>query len=183
MNVCALRAFECAEVEAHACRRDVGSDRSAMNPINGLPCIDMLAVDVAAGRIMAVEGGPARTAHHGAWLLRGQLLAAFPQRIFLGGLIALVSPLLEIDFRQPWQNRPPGGFKTGAAVCEVDSGAVPVPLRFHAGIEAAFPFPLIDVRRAAHAPRDRTDMDIAVIGVPAVLAFGIAVAGEGGHRP
>jgi hypothetical protein len=31
--------------------------------------------------------------------------------------------------------------------------------------------------------RDHADMDIAIIDVPAVLAFGIASAGDGGHGP
>jgi hypothetical protein len=44
------------------------------------------------------------------------------------------------------------------------------------------PFPLVDVDRAAGTPRDRTDLDVAIEDVPAVLAFGISAAGErGGH--
>jgi hypothetical protein len=33
----------------------------------------------------------------------------------------------------------------------------------------------------AGADRDRADVDVSVIDVPAVLAFGIAAAGELGH--
>jgi hypothetical protein len=38
-------------------------------------------------------------------------------------------------------------------------------------IKAATPFPLVDIDRAAGAARDRADMDIAVIDVPAVGTF------------
>jgi hypothetical protein len=37
--------------------------------------------------------------------------------------------------------------------------------------------------RDAGADRDRVDMDVAVIDLPAVLAFGMAAASEGGHTP
>jgi hypothetical protein len=50
-----------------------------------------------------------------------------------------------------------------------------------AGIEAATPFPRIFIMRAADANRDRSYVDIAVIDVPAVQAFGISAAGDGGH--
>ena len=52
-----------------------------------------------------------------------------------------------------------------------------------ARIEAALPFPLVDVVRAARAARDRADVDVAAIDVPAVLAFRISAAGEHGHDP
>jgi hypothetical protein len=44
--------------------------------------------------------------------------------------------------------------------------------------ETAIPTPLVD---NAGADRDRAAMDVAVIDVPAVLAFGISAAGESGH--
>jgi hypothetical protein len=37
--------------------------------------------------------------------------------------------------------------------------------------------------RTADADRDRADVHVAVIDVPAALAFGVAAAGELGHRP
>jgi hypothetical protein len=43
------------------------------------------------------------------------------------------------------------------------------------------PFPLVDIGRAAHAPRNRANVDVAIEDVPAVFAFGISAAGEGGH--
>ena len=52
-----------------------------------------------------------------------------------------------------------------------------------ARIEAASPAPRIFIVPDAGAVRDRADMDVAVIDVPAVLAFGIAAASEGGHTP
>jgi hypothetical protein len=58
----------------------------------------------------------------------------------------------------------------------------PVPTRPHSPVKAAAPFPLVEVDRAACAPRDRADMYV-VIDVPAVRAFGIAAAAEGEHDP
>jgi transposase len=52
-----------------------------------------------------------------------------------------------------------------------------------ARVETANPSPRILVLRNAGADGDRADMDVSVIDVPAVLAFGIATAGEGGHGP
>jgi hypothetical protein len=49
-------------------------------------------------------------------------------------------------------------------------------------IEAASPFPLVHVGRAARAARDRTDMDIAVIDVPALGALP-ALGGIESHEP
>jgi hypothetical protein len=53
--------------------------------------------------------------------------------------------------------------------------------RLRSGVKAAPPAPLIDVNRAPDAPRDRADVNIAEIDVPAVLAFGVSAAGKFGH--
>jgi len=45
-----------------------------------------------------------------------------------------------------------------------------------AGIEAANPLPRVRVARVADAPRDGAYLDVAVIDMPAVGAFGIAAA-------
>jgi hypothetical protein len=37
---------------------------------------------------------------------------------------------------------------------------------------------LIDIGRAARAPRDRADVDVAIIDVPAVLALGMTLTGD-----
>ena len=50
-----------------------------------------------------------------------------------------------------------------------------------ARIEPAHPFPWIFVMGNAAAHRDSADLHVAVIDVPAVAAFWIAAAGEGGH--
>ena len=60
---------------------------------------------------------------------------------------------------------------------------VPLTVWLYARVETATPFISVDVDRAARAPRDRADMDFAVIDVPTVLVFGVATAGEGGHGP
>jgi hypothetical protein len=48
-------------------------------------------------------------------------------------------------------------------------------------LEAAPPSPLVDIDRDAVPNCNRADMDITVIDVPAVLAFGVKAAGEFGH--
>src|SRR5260370_35227198 len=50
-----------------------------------------------------------------------------------------------------------------------------------AGIEAARPTPRVFIVRNAGADGDRAGVDVAIIDVPAVLAFWVAAAGEGGH--
>jgi hypothetical protein len=53
-----------------------------------------------------------------------------------------------------------------------------------AGIEAARPSPRIFIMRNAGSDRDRADLLVAVIDVPAFLAgVGRSAAGEGGHAP
>jgi hypothetical protein len=55
--------------------------------------------------------------------------------------------------------------------------------RVTAGVEAASPFPWVCIVRVAVAYRDRSDANIAVIDVPAILPFRIPAAGEGWHAP
>jgi hypothetical protein len=50
--------------------------------------------------------------------------------------------------------------------------------RLHARVKAGVPPEMLDVDLAAGAARNRADLHIAVIDVPAVLALGIAAAGE-----
>jgi hypothetical protein len=57
-----------------------------------LPCIDMLAVDAAAGGIIAVECITARAAQHRVGILRGRFFAPFPHLIFLGGHLSRPAP-------------------------------------------------------------------------------------------
>jgi hypothetical protein len=52
-----------------------------------------------------------------------------------------------------------------------------------AGIEAARPLPRVCVGRIAGANCQSADLDLAVIDVPAVGAFGVSAAGEGGRGP
>jgi len=46
-------------------------------------------------------------------------------------------------------------------------------------VEAAAPPPLIDVEQDAIAPRNRTDVDVIVIDVPAIIALEMSDAGGG----
>jgi hypothetical protein len=48
-------------------------------------------------------------------------------------------------------------------------------------VEANAPAPLVGMDGHPWADRDVPDVDIAEIDVPAVRAFGLAAAGEGGH--
>src|ERR1700677_4033393 len=140
-------------------------------------------MNIAAGGIVAIETGAASAAHHGAGLLGRQLLATLPHGIFFRGSIAIMAPFPEIGLCKCWQDPPPCSFEVCARLVEIDGGIAPVAARFDAGIEAATPFPLIDVDRAAGAAGDRADMDIAVIDVPAIGTLGVAAAGEFGHGP
>jgi hypothetical protein len=61
--------------------------------------------------------------------------------------------------------------------------AVKVLAWFTARVEATNPAPRILMVRSAGADRDRADVDVTVIDVPAIFAFGIAAAGKLGHGP
>jgi hypothetical protein len=104
-----------------------------------------------------------------------------PHGIFPCREVALVAPFVEIRVSESRPHRAPDGFEVHAGECEIDRRAVLVPAGFDARIEAATPLPLIDVDRAAGAARDRADMHVAVIDVPAAGAFGISAAGKGGY--
>jgi hypothetical protein len=62
-------------------------------------------------------------------------------------------------------------------------GAAGVFAGMTAGVETAAPFKWVGVVRVACSARESADMHVPVIDVPAVLAFGITVAGEDGHEP
>ena len=64
----------------------------------------------------------------------------------------------EISVSEGRQDDAPGRFEVDTRVIEIHGGAILVPARFDTRIEAAPPFPLIGVERAARAPRDRADM-------------------------
>jgi hypothetical protein len=50
-------------------------------------------------------------------------------------------------------------------------------------IEAAAPAPRIFVMGDADAEGDRAGVDVAIIDMPAFVAFGVSAAGESGHVP
>jgi hypothetical protein len=141
----------------------------------------MSAVHVAAGRIVAVKSRAARAAHPAVRLLRRQQFAAFPHRVLFGGPVAGITPPLKMRFGHCREEHLPGGIKIGARQVEGLGRAVPVFPDLGPRVEAEDSAPLIDVDRSAGADRDRADMDVAVIEVPAVRALGIAAASEGGH--
>ena len=48
-------------------------------------------------------------------------------------------------------------------------------------MEPALPSPRIGTKGVADAPRDRPNVNVAVVDVPAIWPFGVASAGELGH--
>src|ERR1700730_10108760 len=104
--------------------------RSAANSVDRLSRVDVFAVDVAAGRIVAVKPLAAWAAHPAVRLLRRQQFAAFPHRVFLGGPISLVAPRLKISLSALRQKHPPRGFKIGAGLLEGRGRAVLLLARF-----------------------------------------------------
>jgi hypothetical protein len=50
-------------------------------------------------------------------------------------------------------------------------------------IEADVPSPLRSCDRQTRLDRDRADMNITIVDVPAIGTFGVRAAGEGGHGP
>jgi hypothetical protein len=113
----------------------------------------VFAVDVAAGRIMAVKPLAARATHPAARFLRGQQFAAFPHRVFLGGPIAGITPALKICLSQCRQERFPRGIKVGARQVEGLSRAVPIFPDLGSRVEAEDPAPLINIDWSAGAAR------------------------------
>jgi hypothetical protein len=80
------------------------------------------------------------------------------------------------------QERLPCGLKVGARQVEGLSRAIPILPDLGSRVEAEDPAPLINIDRSAGAERDRADMDIAVVDVPAFLAgVSRSATGELGH--
>jgi hypothetical protein len=98
----------------------------------------------------------------------------------LRGPIAVTSPFSEVGLGEPQQDHAPGGFEGSTRVIKIDRRTALVLAWFYARIEPAFPLPLFEIGRAARAACDRADMDVVVLDVSAVGAFGTAAAGEGG---
>jgi hypothetical protein len=139
-------------------------------------------VDQGVFEQVAVERFAAGASHQRTWFLRWHLLAAFPHRIFVLGPVALIAPRPKIGFGAVRQEHLPCRLEIGAGLVERRGGAVGAFAGMTAGIEAARPTLRILVPGNAGADRDRADMHIAVIDVPAFLVdFGIAAAREFGH--
>jgi len=138
--------------------------------------LDVLAVNVAAARIVAVEPRAAGARHHANRCQGSHPFAARPHPIFPRCPVALFPPFLEIGLGQVRQDIAPSRFEARACLFEIGRGAAPAPTRFHAGIEAAAPFPLIDLDGTTGAARDRAYTYVAVVDVPAILALS---GGEG----
>jgi hypothetical protein len=113
--------------------------------------------------------------------LRRHLHAGVLHGIFPRHGVALLAPFVEVNVRGPGNTARQPASKLARAV----SKSTAVPSRWAAGFNAWInphpPFRLIGIKRATPTARDRADSDVAEIDVPAVLAFGIAAAGEDGH--
>jgi hypothetical protein len=95
-------------------------------------------------------------------------------------------PLLKVGLGSVGQEHLPRFLEIGARLVECRGRPVPVLARVTARIKAACPFPRIGIVRIAGATRDGADVNcikgaVAIVDVPAVGAFGVAAAGEGGH--
>jgi hypothetical protein len=156
---------------------------SAANSVGGLGRIDVDAMNVAALRVVAIEGHTARARHQRARHLGRHPLASFPHRIFPLDPIPPIAPGLIICLCAFCRKYSPRGFKVGACLVEGGGRAVKIFAWRRARVEAADPAPRVLMMRDAGADSDRADADVSVIDVPAVLAFGIAAAGELGHGP
>jgi hypothetical protein len=77
----------------------------------------------------------------------------------------------------------PSDLEIGSGLVEGRGGVATVLVRFGAGVEPAIPAPLVHINRDADTARDRSDMHVSVIDVPAIGAFRVSATGEGGHGP
>jgi hypothetical protein len=90
----------------------------------------------------------------------------------------LVAPFLKIDLGAGRQETLPGLLEIGARVFEIHGRSVGVLARIAARIEAANPFPLIDIERHTWADGDRAYVNVTEIDVPAVRVSGVSAAGQ-----
>jgi hypothetical protein len=136
----------------------------------------MLAMNVAALGIMAIKPRAAWARHDRIRLLRRHLLAALPHGLFKGRAVPLIAPFLKAGFGQRRQQPAPGGLEFDPAGLQIGRRAILALARVRAKVEAATPLPLVDIDRAARAPGDCPDTDVAIVDVPAVRAFAVASA-------
>jgi hypothetical protein len=146
--------------------------------------IDVLTVNMAALRIMAVKSLAAWAPHHRSRDLRRQLLAACPHCIFPLDPVSLIAPFLEGTFRYLRQEALPIRLKAEASLLESHRCPVTMLTRMQARIKSARPLPLIDVDGDASAFAYRAYVHVAAIDLPGQLVRIVgAAAGEGGHAP
>ena len=169
---------------SNGCFQPVGVLREAMRAL----LRDVRNVDQVFLEAVTVEDIAARAFQiDAAWLpglpfVRRQPLPRVPQGVLPRGPIPLITPRLEISLGSLCQKHFPRGFEIGTRLVERGSGAVLVFAWMRAWIKAAAPLPRILIMGAARADRDRSDVDIAVVNVPAFLAgVSRSAAGELGH--
>ena len=130
-----------------------------------------------------IDLGAAEAARPSGRDLRRQLHAGIVHSVFSCRPVALVAPGLEVRFRARRQEGAPSRFKAGASDFERRAGVAATFARVGPGIEAAAPFPLVNIDGDAGTPADRPDTDVTIEDAPVVLAIGGTAAGELGHRP
>ena len=92
--------------------------------------------------------------------------------------VALVAPSFEIRLGPVGQKDGPYGFELGARIVKGFSRTSPMFAGPSPRIEAARPFPRIFVMRTPDPPCDGAGLDVAIIDMPAIRAFGTKPAGR-----
>jgi hypothetical protein len=159
------------------------ASHSASYPIDRMRSGDVRYMDHGVLKSVAIERFTTGARHERVRHLRRHPLASFPHRIFALGPIALVAPGLIVGLRPLGREYSPCCLEVRARLVKGGGRAVKVLAWFTARVEAASPTPRVLMMRNASANRDRADVDVTEIDVPAIGALGIAAAGELGHAP
>jgi hypothetical protein len=130
-----------------------------------------------------INRGATETAGHTAGALRGHPAAGVVHGVFPCRPCLLATIFFKISFSVFREILSPRGFELGARLLERLCRAIAVSALVGGRVKTALPAPLIDIDGDAGAGGDRPHLYVAKIDVPAVGAFGMAAAAEGGHGP
>ena len=98
--------------------------------------------------------------------------------------IPLIAPCLIVELGPPRRKHLPSRLEVGPRLVEGGRSAGRALARVRSRIEAAAPAPTRLIMRDAGADRNRADLHVSVIDVPAFLASIFrSAAGKGGHAP
>ena len=113
--------------------------------------------------------------------VRRHPFAAIEAAILFRRPCLLIAPGLKVCLGSLWQIDAPGRLELGAGLLERTGGAAALVAWIAARAEPAQPLPGLGRARIADALGNRADVNVAVIDVPAVGAFGVRTAGEVGY--